>query len=86
MGLWEHSGRDLDSYVRDLGFYASSYSAMLENAGQGYVYVSEVRYFRTEEQAVPQVPQRCQEIPVEQMSDGTLVGGGEPPPSRPGAG
>jgi hypothetical protein len=30
-------------------------------------------YFRTEEQAVPRAPQRCQEIPVEQMSDGALA-------------
>jgi hypothetical protein len=43
MGLWEHSGRDLHSNVPDLGFYAVSYSAMLETAGQDYVYVSEGR-------------------------------------------
>ena len=30
-------------------------------------------YFRTEEQAVPRAPQRCQEIPVEQMSGGALA-------------
>jgi len=41
MGLWEHSGRDLHSHMRDLGFYAVSYSAMPEIAGQDYVYVSE---------------------------------------------
>jgi hypothetical protein len=45
-------------------------------------------YFRTEEQAVPRAPQRCQEIPVEQMSGGALarmrpdlgVGAALPPP------
>ncbi|MFY9929509.1 MAG: hypothetical protein WAK82_16010 [Streptosporangiaceae bacterium] len=39
----------------------------------GFELESPVRYFRTEEQAVPRAPQRCQEIPVEQMSGGALA-------------
>ena len=47
-------------------------------------------YFRTEEQAVPRAPQRCQEIPVEQVSGGVLarmrpdlsVGAALPPAGR----